>query len=283
MKRKAMLWLWGCLVAAMLGWAHAEDVRKTAEAGMLVSGSIEVNPDGTLHAYTLDDPGKLPPVVTDVIDKTVKVMRFTLSGAATEVVKARMNLRVIAKPVGEGNMSVSVLGASFYTGEKSSSVSSAERKPPRYPESLIRARVTGTAYLLLRVGRDGTVQDAIAEQVNLEQYDKAPAMERYRKAMADASLAAARQWTFHPPTTGNQVDDPYWVVRVPVNYSLHETGMPPPAKDEYGRWKAYIPGPRQTPPWISKTLAAEAPDAVPDGGIGTGDARLRLATPLGGA
>lgn len=281
MKHRAILWLGACLIAGAV--VAAPDIRKTAEAGMLVTGRIEVNPDGTLHDYALDQPEKLPPVVTDVVDKTIKRWGFTLSGPATEVVTAKMSLRVVAKPVGEGNMRVSVAGASFSSGgDGATHVASDVRKPPHYPESLIRARVSGTAYLLLRIGRDGSVQEAIAEQVNLDQYDTPAAMERYRKALADASLAAARDWTFRAPTAGKEVDDPYWVVRVPVNFDLHEIGTPY-NRHPYGSWEAYMPGPRNTPPWISKTLANEAPDAVPDGAVGAGDARLRLATPLSGA
>jgi hypothetical protein len=283
MKHKAILWLATWLIAGTVALAHAEDPRKSAEAGMLVTGSIEVNPNGTLHGYALDQPDKLPPVVTDVVDKTVKSWGFTLSGAGNDVVKAKMNLRVVAKPVGDGNMRVSVAGASFDAGNSSESRPSYDvHQAPHYPQDMVRARVSGTAYLLLRIGRDGTVQDVIAEQVNLDQYDTQTAMARYRKALADASLDAARQWTFHPPTAGSTVEDPYWVVRVPVNFNLHQIGTPY-KKHVYGSWEAYMPGPRQTPPWISKTLANGSPDAMPDGDLGTDDARLRLNTPLGGA
>lgn len=216
------------MLAGVIGMAQAksaEDVRKTAEAGMLVTGTVEMNPNGSLHGYVLDKPEKLPAAVVDVVGRTVQSWEFRLSGTATDVVTSRMSLRV---------------------------------------------------------GLDGTVQEAIAEQVNLDPYDREASMDRYRKILADASLEATRQWTFNTPTKGPEVVDPYWVVRVPVNFNLRAWGGPPPTPS-YGQWRAYIPGPRQTPPWIGKVLANESPDAMSDGELRTGDTRLQLVTPVGDA
>ena len=286
MKRVSMMWLCGWLLAGAVGTAHAataSQVQKTAEAGMLVTGTVEVNPDGSLHGYTLDNPEKLPPVVVDVVNKTVHAWEFKLSGPITEVLKTKMSLRVVAKPLGDGQFSVAVQGSSFGDkGPRGDQVYFKDRPRPVYPQPAINARVSGTAYLVLRIGRDGTVQEAIAEQVNLDQYDREASMERYRKWLADASLQAAKQWTFNTPTSGAEVDNPYWVVRVPVNFNLRAWGAPR-ATPAYGQWEAYIPGPRQTPPWIGKALASESPDAMADGEVGSGDARLQLIKPTGGA
>ncbi|PXV59157.1 hypothetical protein SAMN04487785_10677 [Dyella jiangningensis] len=286
MKRAHIVWLCGWLLASAVGTAAAataEQVRKTAEASMLVTGTVEVNPDGSLHGYALDKPEKLPPVVVDVVNKTIHAWEFKLSGPTTDVVKTKMSLRVVAKPLGDGQFSVAVQGSSFgEPGAHSNQVSSKDRGRPIYPQQAISARVSGTAYLVLRIGRDGTVQEAIAEQVNLDQYDREAAMERYRKWLADASLQAARHWTFNVPTTGAEANDPYWVVRVPVNFELRPGGVMP-QKPSYGQWEAYIPGPRQTPTWIGKALASESPDAMADGDVGSGDPRLQLIKPVGGA
>ncbi len=286
MKRVHIVWLCGWLLAGAVGTATAataEQVRKTAEASMLVTGTVEVNPDGSLHGYALDQPEKLPPVVVDAVNKAIHAWEFKLSGPTTEVVKTKMSLRVVAKPVGDGQFSVAVQGSSFGDkGQRSDQVYFRDRAPPVYPQLAISARVSGTAYLVLRIGRDGTVQEAIAEQVNLDQYDLESAMERYRKWLADASLRAARHWTFNIPTSGAEANDPYWVVRVPVNFSLFPGGVMP-RKPSYGKWEAYIPGPRQTPTWIGKALASESPDAVADGDVGSGDPRLQLIKPVGGA
>lgn len=277
----------GSLVAATATGSERKssmDVRKTAEASMVVTGSVEVNPDGSLHGYVLDQPGKLPPDVVKVVDNTMKAWQFSLSRRAQDVVKSKVSMRVVASPMDDGNYSVRVEGASFGGAlpQDGSELTYASHKPPTYPSVAITARVSGSVYLLLRVGRDGTVQDAVAEQVNLDQYGDSRDMDRFRKVLADSATEAARAWHFNPPTHGAKVNDPYWQVRVPVLYSLRPWGTPEP-KTPYGKWVVYIPGPRQSPPWISKTLAAESPDAVPDDSLRTGNDGLRLATPLTGA
>ena len=282
MKRcyQALMWVSLALFASTAG---AQAARKTAEGSMVVTGSLEVNPDGTLHGYTLDQPEKLPPVVVDVLGKSIAHWQFRLSSPSTQVIKTRMGVRVVARPVGDGNYKVAVDGATFGEGEANAATVTYNNRAaaPRYPQMAIDARVSGTAYLVLRIGRDGSVQDAVAEQVDLEQYATQQAMDKFRKVLANASLDAARQWTFHTPTQGTGVNDPYWVVRVPVNFNLTVIGQPE-KQHAYGTWQAYIPGPRQVVPWISPELAAESPNAMADGGLATGHAGLVLATPLGG-
>ncbi|WP_199099851.1 energy transducer TonB [Dyella sp. ASV21] len=272
------------LLGAAAGLAQADSVSGAVEASMLVTGTVEVNPDGSLHGYTLDRPERLPAPVRDVIGKVMPHWEFTLSAPSGQVVKSNMSLRVQAKPAGDGNYKLSVDGASFGAKEKPSgeTVSYKSRKPaPRYPAAALSARVSATVYLLVRVGRDGTVQEAIAEQVNLDQYSSESQMSLLRKQFAEASLSAAKLWTYNLPTEGERMDDPYWVVRVPVNFGLTMGSMA--AKEHYGTWHPYVPGPRATPPWISQALLSEAPDATPDDGLDAGNSRLRLKTALGGS
>lgn len=274
--------LLGCFAGSVAA-AAAQSVRKSAEASMLVTGSVEVNPDGTLHGYTLDQPEKLPPVVVNVIADGITHWAFKLSGPTKDVVKTSMSIRIVAKPVGDGNFRVVLAGASFGQGQASDETVSYKTRPaPTYPRIAINGRVTGTVYLLVRVGRDGTVEDVIAEQVNLEQYATSVEMDKFRKALADASINAARRWTYNLPTKGASKNDPYWVVRTPVNFFLQGSGAPV-VRHGYGNWDAYIPGPRQTAPWISNALASQSPDTVPDGALASGNAQVQLTTRLDGA
>lgn len=272
------------LLGAGLGVAHAQSVRKTAEASMVLTGTVDVNPDGSLHGYTIDKRELVPADVAAIVDKNVSQWTFKLSAPTTEVTHSKMSLLLLAKPAGEGKYSVTVSGSSFgdNDGKSGEQVSYKSHQPaPAYPKAAVNARVSGTVFLLLRIGRDGTVEEAVTEQVNLDQYGTANEMRLYRKMLADASLLAARQWTYNVPTHGKSVNDPYWQVRVPVSFNLLPFGERP--KENYGRWHGYIPGPRETPPWISQTLLSEAPDAMPDDGLHTGNSALRLATPLGGS
>jgi len=279
--RLVLCWVW---LGAVAGNAAAGSTRDTAEASMLVTGMVEVNPDGTLHGYTIDQSDKVPPEVMGVIGRSIPHWGFKFSRPVTDVVKTKMNIRMVARKAADGKFYVSVAGTSF--GEEGQGaddkVQYKTREPaPKYPRVAIDARVTGTAYLLLRIGRDGTVEEAIAEQVNLGQYGTESEMKRLRNALAGASLEAARQWKYALPTHGPGTADPYWVVRVPVQFNLYQMGEVPKPRP-YGSWDVYIPGPRESAPWVTKALLAESPDAVPDGELHTGNALLQLATPPGG-
>jgi hypothetical protein len=272
--------LFSCAVLA----AGLAAVRKLVQASMLVTGSIIVAPDGSVRSYTIDRAEKLPAVVVGLIGKNVPNWKFEPSALDGRPVaaKATMGLRVVAKPVGDGNYSISIGGVQFGQGASDESISYKHREAPSYPIWAAQARVSGTVYLLLRVGRQGQVEDALAEQVNLGVTASDASMERWRHVLANAALNAARRWTFNTPTSGKHVGDDYWVARVPVNFSLRESGQP--FRDAYGQWKAYVPGPRQPVPWFDKgRMMSTGVDALPAGGIYQVDQGLRLTTPLAGA
>jgi hypothetical protein len=136
----------------------------------------------------------------------------------------------------------------------------------------------GTAYLVLKIGRDGRVADAVAEQVNLRVVASEKNMARLRKLFAGAALAGAKKWTFNPPTIGEEADDPYWSVRVPVAFFTDHLQLP---KDT--EWHSYVPGPRNPIPWRSEQ-PTDSPDALAAGGVYPLDNNgPRLLTPLGGS
>ena len=137
----------------------------------------------------------------------------------------------------------------------------------------------GTVMLLVKVGRDGRVADVIAEQTNLTVIGTARAMNQLRDILAKASVRNAKRWTFTPPTTGEAKDRDFWTVRVPVRYAFEDS------RERYGRWSAYIPGPRQRAPWKTGEDALVAgTDLLPEGGVymvGRAQEGPRLLTPLG--
>lgn len=279
MKRLALVLL-GSLLAC--GAAHAgataRAVRKTAEASMLVTGHVQVNPDGTLKSYRIDAPEKLPAPVVRLIANNLPHWKFKLSGPSDHAVDSGMSLRVLARPEADHNYALSIEGASFdQARDPAQKITAGPRKPPAYPLMAIRERISGTVYLLLQIGRDGKVHDAVAEQVNLDQYGTEQQMQRFRRVLAEASLDAAKHWVYHVPTAGPTANNPYWVVRVPVNYRLNARGEEP-HKLAYGEWRAYIPGPREAAPWADRRLLGEAPDAMPNGGLHELGGGLRLDT-----
>lgn len=140
--------------------------------------------------------------------------------------------------------------------------------------------MTGTVYLVLRIGRSGRVEEVLAEQVNLGVVARSEAeMARWRDMFVEASVPTAKRWKFAPPTTGPHVNDPFWSVRVPIAYLL-----PGQKRPEYGQWEAYVPGPRQRIPWDAPSEDnASGPDALAAGGVYQVGAGRRLLTPLDGA
>lgn len=262
------------------GGAAAKEVPGQIEASMLVTGAIEVNPDGSLRDYGLDRPEKLPPGVLQVIDQSVRHWTFTYTGAANEPVRSRVNLRIVAVPAANDSMQVRVAGVTLLPYEDAPETTVTQDNNghyPDYPQRLLRARVSGTVYVALRVGRDGKLMDAVAEQVNLDQRVTAGEAKVYRESLAQSTLRAAQQWSFKTPSRGEDAHAPYWVVRLAVTYAFERPG------DNYGQWKVYVPGPRERAPWISGALLAQAPDALPDGVLQGSAAPLRLSTPLGGS
>jgi hypothetical protein len=278
--------LLGCAVAvamwmAPMGAAFAGgrgEVRKQTEMSMLLNGQIVIERDGTVQEYVLDDAAGLPPVTTQLLDKATRHWRFDPIAVDGNPVRARtaMSVRLVAKPLEDGRFDVRVAAANFgKPGEGEFITSSAPLKPPRYPELAGASGVGGTVYVVVRVGRDGKVEDAMAEQVNLRVVDTENGMARWRDMLAQAALRGVRNWTFVPPTKGDEVDEPFWLARVPVDFLLHDQETVKP-----GKWEAYIPGPRQTAPWLGGVDTSLGADAVAGSGIFPVKGGPRLLTPL---
>ena len=129
---------------------------------------------------------------------------------------------------------------------------------------------------MVKIGRDGRVEDVVAEQVNLQVVASERAMQNWRDMLTDASVVAAKKWTFAPPVKGKDVDEPYWSARVPVEFIA-------PGSEQHiaGQWESYVPGPRALIPWRSGDDGVGA-DAVASGGVHPIGRGPRLLTKLGG-
>ena len=255
-------------------------VRKQIEASMLVTGTIEVSPDGSVRTYAIDQADKLPDGILDFIQKNVDEWKFDpvlVQGKAVGV-RNKMSLRVVAKQAADDEYTVRLQAASFdpLTVEAGHDVKSKSMPPPRYPEAAAMNGAAGTVYVVIKVGRDGSVADVVAEQVNLRMVAGPVEMQQWRTVLGKAAVQVARKWQFIPPVAGERADDPYWTVRVPVDFMLSNTAP------KYGQWQAYVPGPRQSYPWAEKEAAGDSLEALSEGGVHlVGNGGLRLLTPLG--
>ena len=275
-----------CLLASVAAFAAGpRAVREQAEASMLVTGKIQIDTTGKVTRYTLDEKDKLPAGVVRLLDQAVPNWTFEpvlIDGKAMNV-STDMSIRVVAKKASDETYSIGIRSAGFgdSSGRPEERPRALSMPPPSYPEDAARSGVAGTVYLLLRTGRDGKVIDAIAEQVNLGVVASENVMDRWRRRLADTSIRQTRRWSFIPPTEGDEAKLDYWVLRVPVVFSLDD---PHGKKTAYGRWQSYVPGPRQSNPWQENREGSDfSPDTLAPGGAYLAGSGLRLLTALSGS
>ena len=280
------------LLLAGAAFATDNDASRRIEASMVVTGWLQVATDGSVIRYTLDQQDKLPAPVVEVIQKTVPAWKFrpiTVDGKAV-VADAKMNLRVVASKQAEDQYSLRVRGATFSDGnggevddkaaDSDKSVyrdpSYKNRRTPSYPIVALRNQINGSVYLAIEVDRTGHVEQVVATQVNLHAMGREKDMRFLRQAFADASIAAAKDWTFNLTLTGPGAKMDHWTVMVPVNFSMVGSHEP-----QYGQWDIYVPGPTHPIPWEQDQIAdGNNTDAVPGDGVFTPDRRFALLTPL---
>lgn len=276
-------WLPGLLCMVLSGVALAAGpnaASKRVQASMLVTGTIEVAPDGSVAQYALDHPDELPPAVKGLLAKAIPSWKFepvAVNGKPV-IAKVAMSLRVVAKPLDDGDYSITVAATHFGDQSNGHVIKAVERRPPVYPPEAIRERVTGTVYLALRVDAAGKVADAAAEQVDLGEIGSDVQMKQWRDRLAWVSVSTAKRWTFSPAT---DAASPYRVVRVPVTFNLRINGYS--TRVGYGQWNVYVPGPVQLIPWLDNKLMSGGADALPDGDLDQVGHDLRLLTPIKGA
>lgn len=271
------------LLPATAAAQNTRAMRAQVEASMLVTGHVDIDRAGQVTAHVLDQRERLPDYVVSLVDRAVPQLRFEPVQVDGEpaLARAKMSLRLVARKVGDGEMKIAIRSAHF--GEDGSSVNdgsivrAASMPPPSFPQSVIQQGGKGTVYLLVKVGRDGTVEDVAVEQVNLTVVADARTVQSVRDRLAKAAVAGARRWTFTPPSTGDDVDEPYWGVRVPVEFAFigdRSVG--------YGEWSAYLPGPRHRPAWAQPDAPGFSPDSLVAGTVHGQLSRFRLLTPLEG-
>jgi TonB family protein len=271
------------LVSTVSVGLYAEALRELAEASLMVEGKVLLNPDGTVASYTLREPEKLPEPVVDLIQQSLPSWKLQFYRTPVAPVEESMTLRIVAKDIDRKHTTIRIAGAQFQdeSEPKRESIHSLTRVQPTYPRRSREDGMSGTVYLLVRVGPDGKVLDAAAEQVNLHRYTQQNMLDIYRKDLASAAVKAAAQWTFSVPSEGPSAKLPCWYVRMPVHFHITNSGYDEHNGSQYGSWEIYVRGPRETIPWVQdKLLLAQSPDATPDGTLHQLGSGAELMTPL---
>lgn len=262
-------WILGLVIALLPGLVVAgsrNEVRKQVESTMLLKGVVVVDTDGNVTSSEIDKAEKLQPELVDYVLKRVNNWKFqpVVRDGEPVWVRSNMSMRLVAKKLENGTFTLEIRSANF-TGEspkEGEALSAKSQEPPSYPKRALESGVSGTVYLLVKVGHSGQVDDAMAEQVNLRALGNEKQMARWRDILADAALEAAKHWVFVPPVKGEKADDEFWTTRVPVDFIMDER-----RPGTYGVWEAYVPGPRLRSPWSTKDQPGFSPDALADGGI----------------
>lgn len=287
MKRMALA-VFAVLLAGT-AFASDDDAAHRIEGSMVVTGWVQVATDGSVIRYTLDQQDKLPAPVVEVIQKTVPGWKFhpVMADGKPVVADAKMNLRVVALPQDKDQYIVHVSGASFSDGgmngdkekandEGNMDPSYKSREAPHYPIEAIQSPTNGTVYLALEIDHAGHVVQAVATQVDLRAIRSEFDMRVLRRAFANASISAAKSWTFNVPQSGKFANKDDWTVFVPINFTINGSYVP-----QYGQWDVYVPGPVQPIPWEQDQIAdGNNADAIPGDGVFTPDKRFALLTPL---
>lgn len=287
MKRNTLGWALALAFCSLPAIGQAPGAGKgnalaQAEASMLVTGDIAIDPAGHVTGYAIDDRAKVPAGVTELIDQSVPHWAFEPEQRDGSPVpaKATMRLLVVAGQADATHYRIEIRSAAFEdpTSSPGSDVSSKQMKPPRFPQEAFEFGLSGTVYLRLKIDRSGRVADEIAEQVNLRRTGSARQMDTWRAVLSRSALRAAARWTFNIPTTGSAARRDYWDVTVPVVYRFADSIA------SYGGWEPYIPGPHQAAPWADPDDVARAHsnEALADGSVHLVGSGLQLLTPLGG-
>lgn len=281
------------LICLVLLAASAPSIARTPAARVLdqavntlaMKGSIEIDTQGKVQRYTLEHPEAYSGAVRDMLDRIVPQWTFrpVLVDGEPRPARSAMYLRLRADPIGNDQFRIVVTSAAFGADEDTApgtqvAVDVRSMAPPKYPKDEMIARIGAQVLVVLRIGRDGRVEDAIAEQTNLDQLGTPKAMARWRRDFEAGALAGLKHWTFVTPTAGPEAGAPYWSVRIPVTYTPARGKSPAP-----GQWESYVPGPRRPVPWATdeeQALADAGSDALPGRGIFPLKPALQLMTPL---
>lgn len=255
------------ILCAGAAGAQPSQALKQLESSMVVTGAIETHADGRVSSVIVDDPKKIPSDIVALVEGQVSKWRFepVLIDGEARPVRFPMSARLVAKPLNGNDYAVEIRSVSFEDAapKRDETLAAVVMAPPSYPDAALKSGASGVVYLVLKVGKDGRVSDALVEQVNLKTIGHRSDMQAWRKGMSESALRAARKWSFAPPTKGEQANE-FWLARVPISFYVDKR-----LEAEYGKWETYFPGVRQRIPWLEEDRPGFSPDGLADGGIYT--------------
>ena len=250
----------------------AADAPQDAVLEMAVGGTIDIGPDGTVVAHTLDRG--LSSAIEKLVASSVAGWRFEpiVENGKPVIASTRMDLKLKAVPVEDDKMRLQVSSAWF----GSPKIDQAQMTAPRYPSRAIKQGIGATVMLILRLDDQGKVIAAHPYQTSLNARMPDMRAAKWRKVFEQASITAAMKWQYPIGEWigGVAVES---TVLAPFTYVLTV------GKTQASEWQAYVPGPISPAPWVDESALAN----VDTNSIKPGDAvalgsRFRLTSKLEG-
>ena len=246
------------LLLAVAGTAGAQSVREVrdeAKARMDVSGYVDIEADGSVSRHVVNERSEYPDYVLEMVDRVAPGWRFEplLVDGQPVPARARMDLQLGLDRLDDGDFILSITKSTF--GDMSQSDTSEltldmeNLRKPVYPYDLLEYGIEGIVYTLIKVGRDGAVEDFQIEQVDLYGYADEATMRHVRRVFGLSVERAVKRWRFTPPTTGDEAGDSHWFARIPIEYQIDWNDKR--RELATGEWRLYYPGPRAPKPdWL---------------------------------
>ena len=239
------------------------------EYSMQVTGDIEVAPDGSVHAYTLDEG--LQPKVQELVAANINRWKFEpiLVDGHPVIARTRLRMALKAEPF-EGGYRLTVENMWFGEPTRTSLMD-----PPRYPMEAARAGLGARVILVLKLDANGNVIAVHPEQTSLSAQASDKIAGLWRKRFESASIDVASKWKFGVAEVIDGMPADRSSIRVPVDFIIGTGGIE--------QWRGYLPGPVTPAPWMETgQQVASAADQLGNGQIQPLDSRFKLTTEVVG-
>lgn len=200
--------------------------KSRMEMSMLLEGEIQVSSHGEVTNYHIKDADKVPPAALDFVNASVESWAFEppmMDGQSVALLN-KMRVLVVAQEQVDGSFVLRIQSAAFSPAndvDTGYEVATVDMTAPRYPKDAARVGAGARVFLVLKIGRDGRVEDVFAEQINIITSSMTMSTDRnLYGAFERASVETARGWKFTPPHRGEQAEADYWTLRVQSPTSL---------------------------------------------------------------
>ncbi|GGJ96798.1 hypothetical protein [Luteimonas terricola] len=271
--------VWLVLLLALVSLDAVAQTRaglmKQLEGTMLLTGRIDVAADGSITSWSIDRQDEVSADVMAHIAHHVPLWQVLPATVDDQPVASstRFSLRLVARPVDRSTFRFNIASVHIEEElEERARLKSRRFDPPTYPHRMLRMGATGTVYVLVQIDRSGAAIGSHVERVDLTVLAKDAQAVQIRRELGDAVMRAAQTWGYDVPTTGPDVRDDYYVVRVPVQFVIGDQ------TSRYGNWQVYLPGERTRAPWSKRDDGGN--DAAVPGRVMLAGSGMKLLSPL---